>query len=71
MFSKRSQRHFILGGGLFGLLLDSILGNIRDSLPSVADRYTDTVSVLNLYHSVGRQVVGTLKEEAEGERHKS
>ena len=60
-----------MGGGLFGLLPNSVLGNIHDSLPTAVDRYTYTVSVPNLYHSVGRQAVGALKEEAERERHKA
>ena len=69
--NKHNQRHFILGGGFYGLLPDLILGNIHDSLLSAIDRYTYTVSVPNLYHSVGRQPVGALKEEAEHERHKA
>ena len=50
---------------------DSVLGNICDSLPSAINRYIYIVSVPNLCHSVGRQAVGALKEEAKRERHKA
>ena len=43
-----------MGGGIFGLLPTSILGEIGDSLPRASDRYTYTVSVPNMYHSLGR-----------------
>ena len=60
-----------MGNGIFGLLPTSILGEIGDSLTRASDRYTYTVSVPNLYHSVGRQVVSALKKEAKHERHKA
>ena len=53
-----------MGGGLFGLLPTSILGDIGDSLPRASDRYTYTVSVPNMYHSLGREGVQSLREEA-------
>ena len=43
-----------MGGGIFGLLLALILGEINDSLCSVVDKYTLTRSVPELYNSVGR-----------------
>ena len=55
--NKCAQKHFILGGGLFGLLPDSILEGVGDSLCSAVDRYTYTVSVPNMYHIVGRERV--------------
>ena len=53
--NKLAQKHFILGGGPFGLLPDSILQGVGDSLHSGADRYTYTVSVPNMYHIVGKE----------------
>ena len=53
--NKRSTRDFISGWWLFGLLPTSILEDIGDSLPRASDRYTYTVSVPNMYHSLGRQ----------------
>ena len=52
-----------MGGGLFGLLPTSILGDIGDSLPRASDRYTYTVSVPNMYHSLGREGMRSLREE--------
>ena len=46
--NKCAHKHFILGGGLFGLLPDSILEGVGDSMCSSADRYTYTVSVPNI-----------------------
>ena len=56
-----------MGVGIFGLLSTSILGEIGHSLTRASDRYIYTVSVPDLYHSVGRQAVRTLKEEAKCE----
>ena len=53
-----------MGGGLFGLLPDSILEGVGDSLHSAADRYTYTVSVPNMYHIVGREGVDALRAES-------
>ena len=53
-----------MGGGLFGLLPDSILEGFGDSLHSTADRYTYTVSVPNMYHIVGRERVDALRAES-------
>ena len=41
-------------GGILGLLLTSVLGEIGDSLPRASAKYTQTVSVPNMYHSLGR-----------------
>ena len=60
-----------MGVGILELLPTSIWGEINGSLSSAVDRYTFTVSVPDLYNSVGRQAVGTLKEEADLERHKT
>ena len=49
-----SRAHFILGGGFFGLLPNSILEGIGDSLPRTVDRYAYIVSIPNTYHIVGR-----------------
>ena len=46
----------------------SILEDIGDSLPRASDRYTYTVSVPNMYYSLGREGVHALKEEARCER---
>ena len=46
---------FVLGGGLFSLLPNSIMQDIGDSLPRVRDRYTYTISVPNMYRSIGRE----------------
>ena len=59
-----------MGGGIFGLLPTSILGKIGDSLPRGSDRYIYTVSVPNMYHSLGRGGVQTLREVAGRERAK-
>ena len=42
----------------------SILEDIGDSLPRASDRYTYSVSVPNMYHSLGRQGLDALREEA-------
>ena len=63
MGNKRAQKHFILGGGLFGLLPDSILEGVGDSLYSSADRYTYIVSVPRMYNIVGRERVQALCSE--------
>ena len=47
-----ANKHFVVGGGIFGLLPTSILGEIGDSLPRASDRYTYIVSVPNMYHSL-------------------
>ena len=47
------------------------MGEIGHSFTIASDRYTYIESVPNLYHSVGRQVVTALKEEAECEWHKA
>ena len=66
--NKWLNKDFIQGGGLFGLLPTSILGDIGDSLPRASDRYTYTISVSNMYHSLGREGVHSLREEARRER---
>ena len=66
--NKWAHRDFIVGGGVFGLLPTSILGEIGDSLPRASDRYTYTLSVLNMYHSLGRGGVQTLREAVGQER---
>ena len=66
--NKRTNRDSILGVGLFGLLPTSILGDIGDSLPRASDRYTYIVSVPNMYHSLGREGVQSLREEVGRER---
>ena len=71
--NKLAQNHFILGGALFGLLPDSILEGVGDSLHSAEDRYTYATSVPNIYHTVGRERVDALQtkfwEEAWEARH--
>ena len=44
------------------------MGKIGDSLTRASDRYTYTVSVPNIYHSVGRGGVQTLREATVRER---
>ena len=69
--NKWANEDFIVRGGIFGFLPTSILGAIGHSFSRASDRYTYIVSVPNLYHSLGRQAVSTLKEEAEREWHKA
>ena len=57
-----------MGGEIFGLLLTSILVDIGDSLPRASDMYTYIVSVPNMYHSLGREGVQSLREEARCEQ---
>ena len=57
-----------MGVGVFGLLPASILGEIEDFLPSASDRYTYNISVPNLYHSLRRGGVQTLREAVRQER---
>ena len=57
-----------MGSGICGLLPTSILVEIGDSLPRASDRHAYTVSVPNMYHSVGRGGVQTLREVAGRER---
>ena len=57
-----------MGGGLFGLLPKSILGDVRDSFPRASDRYTHNVSIPNMYHSLGREGMQSLREEVGRER---
>ena len=52
-----------MGGGLFCLLPTSILKDIGDSLPRASDVYTYAVSVPNMYHSLGREGVQSLREK--------
>ena len=52
-----------MDGRLFGLLSDSILEGVGDSLCSSADRYTYTISVPNMYNIVGRERVAALRSE--------
>ena len=59
---------FILGGGLFGLLPNSILQDIGDFLPRASDSYIYTISVTNMYQSLGREGVQSLTEEVGHER---
>ena len=56
------------GGGIFGLFATSILGKLGIFIPSASDRYTYTISVPNLYHSLGRGGVQTLRGAAGRER---
>ena len=49
-----------MGDGLFGLLPDSILEGVGDSLHSATDRYTYIVSVPKMYHIVGKEQVDAL-----------
>ena len=58
----------MVGGGIFGLLLTSILGEIEDFLPRASDRYTYNVSVPNMYHSLNMGGVQTLREAPGRER---
>ena len=51
-----------MGSGLFGLLPTSILEEIGDSLLRASDRYTYIVSVPNMYYSLGREGVQSLRE---------
>ena len=46
-----------------GLLPDSILEGVGDSLLTVADRYAYTVSVPHMYNIVGRERVKALLPE--------
>ena len=62
--NKLAQKHFISGVGLFGLLPDSILEGVGNSLHSAVDRCTYTVSVPNMYHIVGREGVDALQAES-------
>ena len=57
-----------MGDWLFGLLPNSILQDIGDSLPRASDRFTYTISVPNMYQSLGREGVQSLGEEAGHER---
>ena len=57
-----------MGGGVLGFLPTSILGDIEDSLPRASDRYNYTVSVPNMYHSLDREGVQSLREEVGHER---
>ena len=57
-------------GGIFGLLPTLILGKIGDFIPSASDRYTYSVSIPNLYHSLGSGGVQTLREVAGWEQAK-
>ena len=59
-----------MGDWLFGLLLTSILGDIGDSFPRASDRYIYTISVPNIYHSLGREGLQSLREEVGRERAK-
>ena len=61
--NKRAQKHFILGSGLFGLLPDSILEGVGDSLCSSTNRYTYTVNVSNMHNIGGREQVDALRSE--------
>ena len=64
------QQEFHCGGWDFWAFPKSILGKIGDFIPSASDRYTYTVSVSNLYHSLGRGGVQSLREAVGGERGK-
>ena len=66
--SKRAHKHFISGGRLFGLLLDSILEGVGDSLLTATDRCTYTVSVPRMYNIVGREGVKALRPK-NGRKH--
>ena len=63
MGNKRAQKHFISGGGAFGLLPDSILEGVGDSFFTTRDRYAYTVSVPNMYNTVGKERVEALRSE--------
>ena len=66
--NKRSHRDLFWGGGLFVLLPNSILQDIGDSLPRASDRYTYTINIPNMYQSLGREGVQSLREEVALER---
>ena len=57
-----------MGVGLLGFLPTSILGDIGDCLTRASDRYTYTASVPNMYHSLGRDGLQSLREEVGRER---
>ena len=60
------------GGGLFFELLPvAIMGEINDSLCSAVDKYTLTRSVPELYNSIGRGGIATMKQEADLEYHET
>ena len=61
--NKRANKHFISGGRLMGLLPDSILEGVGDSLLTAADRYAYTVSVPRMYNIVGREGVKALRSK--------
>ena len=63
MGNKHAHKDFILGGGLFCLLPNSILEGFGDSLLTAGDRYAYTVSVPNIYNIVGREQVEALHSE--------
>ena len=62
------KQGFYCGGWDFWALLTSVLGQIEDVLPRASDRYTYTVSVPNIYHSLGREGLQSLREEVGHER---
>ena len=64
--NKWANKDFIVGVGIFGLLPTLVLGKIGDSLPRSSDRYTYTVSVPNMYHSLGRGVADFEGSSREG-----
>ena len=57
MGNKCAHKHFVLGGRLFGLLPDSILEGVGDSLLTATNRYAYTVSVPRMYNIVERERV--------------
>ena len=68
--NKLAQEHFILSGGIFGLLPDSILEGVEDSLLAAANRYRYTISVPNMYHIAGRDGVKALQTKNGGKHGK-
>ena len=63
-------RILLWGVGFLGFCPHQFLGEIGDFIPSASDRYSYIVSVPNLYHSLGKGVVQTLREAARRERAK-
>ena len=63
MGNKHAHKHFILGGRLFGLLPDSILEGVGDSLLTTADRYAYTISVPRMYNIAGMEWVKDLSSK--------
>ena len=57
---RAGNKRFISGGGLFGLLPDSIFEGFGDSPLTTVDRYAYSVSVPRMYNIAGRERVEAL-----------